>query len=196
MASSLLLTIQYMTLPCVRSSAAAWAFRRGGLPNQLTKDLTRLLKERGMVRLLLQLVAVGLSLIVEFHAGLRLGPFLIRCRLVGLRQFDGLGLPFLGLVELTIFCIRRRECADALPILTTVQLISLVRVLDGLLSITVFRVGASCLKPCETSINFGRRGSEPYGLVEVGDGLVVFAFFIPGETAIDVDLGNTGGILR
>ena len=62
---------------------------------------------------MLRLEAVGLSLIIEFQAGAASGL----ARLVG-GQFDGLGLPFLGLVHVAALRISRRQHVQAIPVLS------------------------------------------------------------------------------
>jgi hypothetical protein len=71
-------------------------------------------------------------------------------------------------------------------------LISLDSVLDSLSSVAVLLVGASCVQPSDGIVRDVIFRIDRQNVVEVGDGLVVFAHFQPDYSAMTVDDGTLG----
>src|SRR5262249_16872601 len=95
--------------------------------------------------LLFQLFAIRFSLLIEFQGGAGFLDLFLSGRLAVARQVDRLPLPLAGFFGIAGLGVSGGKRVDDVPFLPPAQLVSLIRVPEGRLAVTIPRVGASCL---------------------------------------------------
>src|SRR5208337_2446769 len=140
-----------------------------------------------LVAVTFHLFAVRLLLLVQRQPLTALLPILLV-----LEQPLGLLLVFDRVREVAALGVGRGQRVEVSSLLPIGQLAGAGGRLDGPLAVAVLLVGASGPEPAAVVVRRGVLGVEADRLVEIGDGLVVLPFGVPGVAAAVVRQGDLG----